>query len=382
MKHHLLIPVLICLTLPLSAQKSKVLAVRQMIDAEKFNEAKEAIEQAVENPRTSNWARTYYTKGLLCQNAYKKGMEKNDSKLIGLYEDQLYLAYNSFEKALELDGRERLHSHIRQNYYLLANEFRSLGEKLYNKKDYKDALRAFEYAILIGENDLITAKMDTNLLYNTAMTAFEGQDWGKAVKYLTVLHDNSYSPSTSLLLSKAYMNHGDTLQSEEIMMQSLEQYEYRDTLVMFVVNHHVRAGNMETAIRVLDQSIEAIPENYRFLWARALVYEELNQYEAAISSFLQAAELSEDKYELFYHLGVCYYNVGIDLRENALKIREEVAYRKAREAYLEKFREAVTWFERSYDLNPNNEKTITRLHQLYNQLQMKEEQKSLEQREG
>jgi len=147
---------------------------------------------------------------------------------------------------------------------------------------------------------------------------------------------------------------------------------------MYVVNRLVKAENMETAITVLDKSIEAKPDNYRFLWARALVYEEMNLYEEAIASLLLATKLSTDRPELFYHLGVCYYNIGIELRESALSISENDSYLAAREQYLEKFREAVLWFERAYELDPGNEKTINRLQQLYYRLKMKEKQNSLE----
>ena len=379
---HLVLSILVIMTLPAYAQKSKVLAVMQMIDAAKFDEAKEAIELAVENPRTSDWARTFYTKGLLCQTAYEKGVEKKDPKLTTMYGDQLYVAYDAYAKALELDSRERLHSAIRHNYYLLDNDFRKLGAKHYAQKEYKEALRAFEHAIFIGESELISARADTNLIYNAAMAAYECQNWEKAAKYLTLLHEAAYSPATSLLLSISLMNSGDTIHSEKIMMHSLEQYQYRDTLVMYVVNFQVREGNTDLAIEVLDKSIEARPENYRFLWARGLVYEEMNRYDDAIQSFLQATELSEDNPELYYHLGVGYYNIGIELRESALNITENAAYRKAREKYQEKFREAVRWLERSYELDPENQNTVTRLHQLYRQLQMTEKQKNLEQQGG
>jgi tetratricopeptide (TPR) repeat protein len=174
------------------------------------------------------------------------------------------------------------------------------------------------------------------------------------------------------------MSAGDTLQSEEIMMHSLEQYQYRDTLVMYVVNHLVSSANLETAISVLDRSIEARPDHYRFLWARGLVYEKMENYDAAITSFLLATELSEDRPELYYHLGTCYYNTGIDLRESALDITQNDSYLEAKEQFQEKFREAMLWFERSYELDPGNEKTVKRLYQLYYQLQMKDRQRSLE----
>jgi tetratricopeptide (TPR) repeat protein len=379
MKHNFAILILVSLTLSLSAQKSKVMAVKQMIDAGKFDEAKEAIDLAVENPKTSDWPRTYYNKGLLCQLAYEHGIEKNDSKKTTLYPDQLFVAYSSYEKALELDSKKRLHNNIRQHYYTLANDFTSLGKRQYTGKDYEGALRSFEHAILIGQSELISAKTDTSLFYNAAIAAYEGQNWEKASSYLTVLHEASHSPSSSILLSKAYLNAGDSLMSEEIMMHSLEQYQYKDTLVMYVVNHLVGTESMNTAITVLDKSIEAVPDNYRFLWARALVYVELNQYEEAIASFLLATELSENNPELYYHLGVCYYNIGIEQRQSALNISQNVSYQEARKLYLETFRKAVHWFERSYELDPLNENTVNRLQQLYYRLRMKEKQHSLEQ---
>ena len=84
------------------AQKSRVLAVFQMIDQAKYTEAREAIELAVWNDKTSRWFRTYYAKGLLCQTAYEDGYSKNDKKKTTIYPDQLYVAYASYEKAIEL----------------------------------------------------------------------------------------------------------------------------------------------------------------------------------------------------------------------------------------------------------------------------------------
>jgi len=378
MKQHFVILVLLSLMLSVSGQKSKVLAVKQMIDAGKYDEAKESIEMAVLNDRTSKWYRTYYVKGLLCQTAYEAGVEKDESKMINLYPDQLFVAYDSYEKALELDVRERMHSQIRHQYYLLANDFRSMGEELFMKKTYKESLRAFEHALLIGESDLVSAKTDTNLVYNTAMAAYESENWEKATKYLSSLHEIAYSVNTTLLLAMAWRNAGDTVRSEEVLMEGVELFHYDESVLVYLVNELVRSGRMESAITYLNKAIEASPENFLFLWARGLVYRRMNDYDKAILSFRKAAELAPDKPTLYYHIGVSYYNVGIDLRESALRVAENDDYLEIREQYLEKFREAVIWLERSYELDPTNEKTITRLNQLYYQLQMKEEQKSLE----
>jgi tetratricopeptide (TPR) repeat protein len=357
------------------------MAVMQMIDAEKYDEAREAIEFALLNEKTSGWHRTYYAKGLLCQTAYEAGVKKKDSKKMNLYPDQLFVAYVSYVKALELDTRGRLQGSIRQQYYMLANDFRSRGEELYKKQDYTAALRAFEHAFLIGNSELISAKTDSSLVYNTAMAAYESKDWETAIQYLTVLHEHAYSTDASLLLAESYLNAGDSTGSEKVVMEAVKRYDYEESVVMFLVNQLASSDQLVQALEILDSAIEARPENFRYYWARGLVFRRMNKVDEAIKDFLKAAELAPDRPKLYYHLGVCYYNMGIDLRESALHIVENDEYMEVRELYLAKFREAVKWLERSYELDPDNEESVSTLNQLYYQLQMKEQQESLQKQE-
>ena len=380
MKHRLFLFLLICLALPALGQKSRVLSVMQMIDSKKYSDAKEAIELAVWNDRTANWHRTYYAKGLLCQTAFEEGVKSKDSKLTSLYEDQLYLAYESYEKAIELDAREKLHSTIAKKYYSLSNDFRQLGEENYMKKEYPDALRAFEHALLVMNSELLNVPVDTNLVYNTAMAAYESGNWEKAIGFLSGLHADAFDPDASLFLVNAHLHKGDTLQAEEVMMEGVEMYEYSDTVTMYLVNWLSGTRRLEQTIDILNEAIRHHPDNFRFHWALGLVYSDMEKYQEAILSFKKAAELTEEKPpELFYQVGVCYYNIGIDLREAALQISENNEYLQVRDQYLARFREAVIWLEKSYELDPGNERTITRLYQLYYQLQMKEKQETFEQ---
>lgn len=380
MKHRFLIFLLVCLALPALGQKSRVLSVMQMIDSKKYSEAREAIELAVSNDRTANWHRTYYAKGLLCQTAYEEGVKSKDSKLSSLYENQLYLAYESYEKAMELDAREKLHSSIAKNYYSLSNDFRQLGLEQYGKKKYAEALRAFEHALLVIHSDLLHVPADTNLVYNTAMAAYESRNWDKAIGFLNGLHADAFDPNASLFLVNAHLQKGDTIQAEAVMMEGVEMYEYSDTVTMYLVNWLSATGNSDQAIDILKEAIKHHPDHFRFHWAQGLVYSDMEKYPEAILSFKKAADLTEENPpELYYQLGVSYYNIGIDLRESALLISENDEYMVVRDQYLARFREAVTWLEKSYELDPARERTISLLYQLYYQLQMKEKQETFEQ---
>jgi len=180
------------------------------------------------------------------------------------------------------------------------------------------------------------------------------------------------------LLSMAVFNAGDTVRSEEVLVEGMELYHYDDSLVMYMVNQLVISDRSETAIEILDSAIQVRSENHMFYWASGLVHRRMGNYEKAIASFLKADELAPDNPTLYYHMGVCYYNMGIDLRESALNISEKEKYREIREQFLGQFREAVNWMERSYKLDPQNDETISILYQLYYQLQMKEEQETFQ----
>lgn len=380
MKRRILLIFLAFLGFSALGQKSRVLSVMQMIDSKKYTEAKEAIDLAVENERTANWHRTYFAKGLLCQTAYEEGMGTKDSKLTRLYDDQLYVAYDSYERALELDAREKIHASIAKLYYSLSNDFRQLGLAHYQKKEYPQALRAFEHALLVSKSKLINVPADTNLVYNAALAAYESKNWEKAIAFLTGLHEDAFAPAASLFLVDAHLQNGDTLKAESTMLEGVQNYGYADSVVMYVVNWFVLAKRMDRAIEILDEAIIRHPDNYRFHWALGLVYSEMENYREAILHLRKAVEVTtEEQAELYYQLGVCYYNIGIDLREAALQIRENDAYLEVRDQYLAQFREAVEWLERSYDLDPGNASTISRLYQLYYQLQMKEKQETFQQ---
>jgi len=351
--------------------------VNQMIEQGKYEEAKEAIELAVWNDKTSSWARTYYTRGLLCQTAYEDGIKKKESKKINLYPDQLYLAYSSYEKALDLDSRQRLHATIAQKYYLLSNDFRVMGSELYDAKDYEGALKAFEYALLINKNDLIHAKVDTNLIYNTAIAAYKCENWAKAIGYLTGLHENAHATSTTLLLYKAYLASGDTLSGEEILFEALELYRYENQLVAYLVNLLAEEGRYEEALAVLDKAIKTHPENYRLYWSKGLIYIRMGETDRAIENFRSALEIAPDEAELYYHIGIVYYNKAIDLQEQSLRIKNSEEYMALKDLSRQNFQEAMGWLEKSYEIDPFNEKTIAKLYQVYNQLQMKEKAKSM-----
>lgn len=378
MKRMLFIAALMGMTMIISGQKSRVLSVFQLIESEKYDEAREAIDLAVWNDKTSRWHRTYYAKGLLCQKAFEAGFEKGDIKKTNLYPDQLVVAYDAYEKALQLDSRNRIASAIAVQYYALANDFQNLGEKYYLKKDYSKAVEAFEHALLLSKSPLLSVVTDTNLVYNTAMAAYEARQWDIAISYLTGLNDDAYSPNTALLLYSAHVNNGDSLLAEQVLFDAEERYKSEETIVLQLVDLLVGTGRAEQAVAILDTASSRRPENYNFPWTRGLVFQRLKLYDQAIVSLSQASTLAPGEVGIYYNLGICYYNIGVSINESARQIKSNLEYKSARREAMEQFREAVKWLEKAFELDPADQQTISKLYQLYYRLQMTEKRKTME----
>ncbi len=359
------------------AQKSRVISANNLLESEKYEDAREAIDLAVTNPKTADWHRTYLVKGMLCQKAFEAGFEKEDEKLTKLYPGQLYVAYDSYEKALELDSRKRIHASVETQYYELANSFQKLGQRHYLRREYSQALKAFELALLVSRSPLISVKVDTSLIYNTAMAAYESRSWDKAVQYLSGLDKDSYSPGTSLLLQKAYLAVGDSVSGEIVLKEGVRKYEYNQTIVLQLVDLYVGSSRWVEAFVLMDSAIVHQPDNHYFPWTRGLLYQNLEQYELAIEDLLYASKLDPEEITIYYNLGICYYNMGVEIDKKALQIRSNMEYRAIRAEAKISFEKAVVWFEKAYEANPKHQATILKLYQLYSRLDMIQKRDSM-----
>ncbi|MGW8314707.1 MAG: tetratricopeptide repeat protein [Bacteroidales bacterium] len=353
-------------------QKSRVLSVIQLIESEKYSEAKESIDLAVWNDRTSEWSRTWYAKGLLCQKAFEAGKEKNDKKLYELYPDQLIVAYDSYEKALDLNAGNRIITAIAKNYYTLANDFQSEGTEHYNAREYAKALEYFEHALLITRSHLVSVKIDTSLVYNTAMSAYRAKSWEKAIGYLTGLNEDSYGPQAALLLYQAYLQHGDSLLAEEVLSEGVNRYHGDDEIVLQLTDLLVSENRMEEAVAVLDSASAMHPDNAVFPWTRGLVLEESDRHAEAITSLKQALELAPEEAGIYYGLGICFYNLGVSDEEKARYISDNRVYRAVMAEARKNFLVAVEYLEQARELDPEHPKVNSRLNLLYQHLQLEQ----------
>jgi len=364
----------------LHAQKIKVISVFKLIETDKYEEAKKNIEEAINEEKTSHWYRTWYARGLLCQTAYQKGMKEKDKKKYELYPDQLYVAFDSYEKALSLDARGRLDAQLAPMYVLLANDLQKLGEKHYNGKEYKDALKAFELALNVIQSPILSIGTDTSLVYNAALAAYACKEWDKAIGYLNGLHEDTYSTNASHLLFSAYLEKGDTISAERVLMEGADRYEDNEDLVLLLVDLLFQKNDTEKIVSILDSASLKSPSKYIFHYTKGLIYQKIEQYKKAIDAYEEALKLAPEESKIFANIGTCYYNSGVEIEENARTITNNRSFLEEKAKSAEAFESAVHWFEKAYETNPEDQSVIMKLNQLYNILRKSDKIRILEER--
>ena len=362
----------------LQAQRSKVISLFQLIETGKYDEAKKAIEEAVEDEKTVEWPVTWYVRGQLCQTAYEEGIKKKNKKHYELYPDQLYVAYDSYEKALELDSRGRIEKQLPPLYVLLANNFQKLGENQFKDKQYKEALRAFEKALQINQNPMLSVVIDSNLIFNTALAAYESRAWEKAVTYLSQLNEHKYSSNVSHLLFNVYLETHDTLAAEQLLTEDINRYEDNEDLVMLLADLLYEKNEIEKAVGVLDTAFTQKPDNYICPYSIGLIYQKTEQYGRAIAAYKMSVDLAPEEVKIYTNIGTCYYNTGVEIQENARTIANNRIFLEEKKKSESEFRSAIQWLEKAHEKDPDNQIVIEKLYALYKVLGITDKIKSME----
>jgi len=362
----------------LHAQRIKIYSVFQLIESGKYDEAKTIIEEVIGNKKTLNWPRIWYAKGLLCQTAYQEGIKKNDKKKYELYPDQLYLAYESYEKALSLDKSGRYETQLTPFYVLLANDFQEMGQKHFAGKKYSDALRAFEHALSVMGKPFLPVKTDTNLVYNAGLAAYESQKWQKAIEYLSPLHEDGYSANSSHLLYSANLETGDTVSAEKVLKKAISNFKDNEDMVLLLTDLLFCQGHVERAISLLNDASSGDSTRYIYPYTKGLIYQKTEKYKEAIAAYEKALELASNNHEILTNIGICYNNIGVEIDENARTITNNRTFLEEKAKSTAAFESAVKWLEKAYAKDQDNQLVIRKLHELYKMLNLTDKAKNIE----
>ncbi|MDT8401677.1 MAG: tetratricopeptide repeat protein [Bacteroidales bacterium] len=362
-----------CSALEAVAQRGKVSSALNFVESGNLQKAQEAVEGAMEHEKTKDWPKTYYAMGRVAQAMWEKGYQDEDEKLMNTYDDQLVYAYDSYLKSMKLDDKNSMEKMVIIQLPSLANDFLSWAAMEFDRENYDKSTLAFEKLLDIQGSDIYMGTVDTVVVFNTALAAYNAKDYEKAHKYLDQTIDLKYGETTPYLLKyQAYLEQGDLENAETALSDAFEAYPGDEQILLTMIQFFIDNDKRQEALDYLNLALEKAPGNYNLHYAKGVMHMQSEDYDKALESMLKSIELEEEYFNSQYNAGVCYYNKGANMLQAANEIMDPAEYNKAFEEAKEVFAKAIPYMEKARDLNPEDMDTLTSLKELYYRLQMTE----------
>jgi len=351
------------------AQKGKVTSATTFIEQGALDKAKEALDQAMTDPKSMNWTNTYFAKGQLAQAVFKS----DNPKFKEFYTDPLGEAYAAYEKSMELDPKGGAKKKIITGmvYNSLALDLYAQGGAQFEAKDYPGALKSFETQIKITESDLYVGITDTGMYYNAGLAAMNSGKNPEAIKYFEKCAEMKYLGITPYYqISQSYMAMGDTVKAESLLKSLPDKFPGDKNITLNLIDLYIKSGKNDEALKYLEVAKADDPGNFSLYFAEGIIYLNENKYDEAIADLTKSVELKSDLYDSQYGLGAAYINKASDMFLKANDIMDVNKYNAAIEEAMKVFSKALPYMEKAYELKPDDIYAMKSLKELYYRLKM------------
>ena len=405
MKKYILILAAIVTTSVVYSQKNKVVSAYNYNKAfsrsgkcKELVSGIEAIDLAIQHDQTKSWAKTWYYRG----NLYYNIIASNDQECKVIDADALEKCADSYLKALVLnfddpelkkldlekeDGSDMMkfftalqsNPKVDDEMYTadimgrklpgLAGEYANEGITKFTAKDYKGAQESFGKSMLLSQ---MGGKMDTMVMYNTALASEYAEDFDAAKQLYDGLIMLKYNvdgngPDLYRSMAKIYKKEGNKEKAAEYISKGRKAYPDNNNLLVEELEGFLASGNHEEALTNLNAAIVNDEKNHVLYFARGTVYESLKQEDNAVTDYKKALELKPDYYDAAFNLGAYYFNMGADKinESNKLPLSASKKYEALKVEAKKYFETAVPFVETANKLNPGDAGTGTMLIKLY-----------------
>lgn len=318
---------------------------------DKLEQAKTLIDLAINEPEATKVSKTWKYRGDIYFGLAIKSQQDDTIVTSNL----LKVAADSYISAQELDTKGRYKAEILQQLALLNNHALNIGVALFNDKRYGDAIESFKAS---NNAALAIGRIDTLALYNIGLSYERNEQYDEAISYFEQCYDLSYrgadmcSPIVYLLLQQ---------NKYEAAAEKLKEYRLRypndQDLLTSEINLNLSLGEDQKALEGLEHAIFNDPHNPVLYFSLGSVYDGLENYDKAISSYSEALRLDPAYFEPAYNMGALYYNQGTDIYNNTTdgSINEEAK---------NMFTNAKYYLEIANNIKPGDPSTTTSLEQL------------------
>lgn len=382
MKKFLTIALCLAATGSMVAQKSVVEQAKKL-GGKDLNQARELINQAMQNPETANNVDTYYIAGKIEMDAFKKGRDKlkinpQDASvnIIDLY-NSLRSGFQYYMQALPLDSlpnekgvvkpvrSKDIVKTLNENY----DQYFSAGVEYYNQKmNYPQAFEAF---MLYGDfpgwehaTVVIPDSVRAMSYFNAGLSAYSGNAVPQAAEAFRRARLFNYSEPEAytyeiacwqnMMMNDSTLADAGKQRIYEIAIDGNNKFGVSQPIfISNVVNTLVIDDKFDDALAVVTDAINNNPDKSALYGLRGFVYDRMGNDDASLADYRKAATMEDVNYETLKNVSKKLFKVGTQILSTLEGVSPEVLAKK-KEIRDDYFKTALDVANRARKMNASD----------------------------
>jgi tetratricopeptide (TPR) repeat protein len=346
-------------------------------------EAKKYIDLATLDAETGAKAKTWSNRAEIYMNIHNS----KDPKLADLKNGALDEAAKAYAQTVKLDEKGN-YPQAKQGLKICAIIASNSGIENFKAGKYPEALNSFEKSIQLNEEFL--QRIDSNAVYNAALSAEKSKNYDKAIQYFQKAIDIKYGgnedgPMLYSLLAESYQKKGDKPNYIATIQKGRQAFSNDKQLILSELNYFIEAGKYKEAITNLELAMTKEPSNEIFPFNIGVIYDQLanpgegkpvptekefNEFiEKAEAAYKKAIELNPNYFDALYNIGALYFNRAVKQSEIVNNIKDNNKYKIESAKVDEIFKKSLPYLEKGEEIRTNDiityKNLISTLQKLY-----------------
>lgn len=392
-----------------NAQNSNIDEAKKVISGlsltvDSYNKAFNKLKPALTNDETRNKAETWALANRIKIEQYDKYMDNRrvgkkidvkamghtlldayDYSLIALKLDTIHVLDNKGQPVIDKKTkrpkvRTKYSKDVVNRLVDHHDSYRMAGSELYNIKDWEGAYQAWDdYCLLAARtDDPRWVKPDTVLAevrYYQGIAAWQKGDTIDAVRLFSMarhLGDDRKEAYDYALVCLSDL--GNEAEVVKLAWEAFVKFGTRDPqYIRILINDFINREDYSGANDLIDDALEASPDDDELLNLKGLVVESKEDIYEAFPYYQRCIELNDSNASGLFNVGRFFYNKAMETRQNSRLYGKKLA-----DLVNPIYREALPYLEKSYAINPRNEEVKNALRDIYYKLGEAEKLQAIE----
>lgn len=361
------------------AQKSNRTSAYMYKEKGQLEEAKKAIDKAVENAKTKNDAKTWLYYGEIYYDIASSPLPQF-RKLDTLAATKAFMGLKKAKTLDSLSRKKRISKEADEYIKKLGLVFYGKGGAVFKEKNYGKAMQYFKDAFQVSQ---ALGSFDTTAAFNVGITGVLGKRPKVAAEYLKKCVDVQFKdPKIFIYYNRALQQMGDTAGAFAAVKLGRVRFPDNLSLLLEQAQLYLEKGQSDQLIKSLKEAIAKKPDNpananFNFLIGKS--YDDMDKADSAEIYYEEAIKVNPKFFEAYYNIGAIYINKAAKIQKvaNDLPLSKNKEFKVLEKEANDNLRKAIPWLVKARAIKPDDKPTFKGLKEAYARLKLNDKLKEL-----